>query len=441
MTRSNARRLLAATAAAALALTACGSDDTSTSEPTEGASQPSGDGEATTLTVISFLSPEQFQPLKDAWEAERPDVTIDYQPVPFGDLNAVVQSRVGGGDDSVDVIWVDEPRTASFASQGMLLDLSDHVEVDPAVIDPSFLTPAEFDGGLYTLPIQTSTHLFFYNPDLLAAAGVDEPSTNPAERWTWEDAVAAAEAAQDAGARWGVVFEQGATPYQLLPLPESLGGGPGLTGDDLLEPDLTNDAWVEAMTFFADLHEREVTPRGMGFGETTATFAAGDAAFVVAGPWNLPIFDGQDLPFEYGVAPVPTFADGEDVTPTGSFTVGVNAASQNVDAAVDFVEFVALSETGNAALTEGDPNIPAHAAVRAEYLSSDTFQRGNGGTVADLIQHEITETARSRPVTIGWVQFEEVLGNALEDIRNGQDVVTTLESAEDELRSILERLR
>lgn len=430
---SAGHRALAATAAAALLLSACAAgDDQNDADASEG---------PTTLTVVSFLSPEQFQPLQDAWADARPEVEIDYQPVPFDELNAVVQSRVGGGDTSVDVIWVDEPRTASFASQGMLLDLSDRVEVDPDVIDPSFLTPAQYEGGLYTLPIQTSTHLLFYNPDLLEAAGIEEPGTDPWERWTWEATVEAAEAAQAAGARWGVIFEQGATPYQLLPLPESLGGGPGLTGEDLLEPDLTNDAWIEAMTFFADLHEDGITPRGMGFGETTAAFAAGDAAFVVAGPWNLSIFDDQDLDFSYGVAPVPAFATGEDVTPTGSFTVGVNAASENVDAAVDFVEFVSLTEAGNAALTEGDPNIPAHAEVRADYLASETFARGNGETVGALIEHEITTTARSRPVTVGWVQFEEVLGDALADIRNGQDVRQTLEAAEAQLDSLLERLR
>lgn len=425
-------RSIATVALGAVLLAACGG-----SGDDDGAAA----GEEATLTVLSFLSEEQFAPVAAAWEQARPEVELDYQSVPFDELNAVIQARAGDGQSDVDVLWVDEPRVASLASQDILLDLDDHLEVPDGALDERAEGAGIFDGGRYSLPLQNSTQFLFYNPELLEAAGVELPGTAPEDRLTWEQLREDAEAAQAAGATWGVVFEQGATPYQVLPLVQSLGGSAGLTGDDLLEPDLVSDAWIEGLEYFGALHEDGVSPRGMGFGETTATFAAGDAAFVLAGPWNLGIFDGQDLPFEYGITPQPVFEGGELVTPAGSFHVGVSASTDAVEAAVDFAEFLSIDPAGNAALTEGDPNIPANTEVLADYLGADTFQRGEGATVAELIEHELTETAVSRPVSVGWVPFEEILGLALEDVRNGQDVRSTLESATDQIEAAFARLQ
>ena len=423
---------------------ACGGSDSESSTTTATGSE--GGGTETTaatggdrkISVLTFNSPEQLEPLIAAWSAVNPDVEVEVQAVPFGDLNPVIQSRVGSGDPSVDVYLVDQPRLASLASRDLLLDLTDRVAIPDGVLLDDAVEWSSFDGKLYALPVHTSTQLLFYNPDLLEGAGVDVPSTDPAERWTWEQiAEAGATVQESAGVQWGLLFEQGASPYQVLPLAESLGGGPGLGGDDMLTPALTTPGWIAAMEWWHGVHEDEIMPRGMGFGVTTETFAAGQAPFFLAGPWNIGILDSQELAFEYGVAPHPYFADGDVVTPTGSFSWGVNPAAQNVDDAVAFVEFVSINPAGSAAITEGDPNIPTNIEVLGDYLSQEAFQRGNGGTIGDLIRYEVENTARLRPVSVGYIQYETVVGAALEDIRNGLDVASTLSNAEAELQSAL----
>ena len=176
-----------------LVLSACGSGDEAA--PTDDAAAATEDETASpadvpegqrTIQLLTFNSPEQLQPLIDAWGVDHPDVAIEVQSVPFGELSAVIQSRVGGGDADVDVFLVDQPRLAGLAADGLLADLTDDVEITDGTVLPDALDAAMYDGRLYALPVQTSTQLLFYNPDLLEAAGVDIPTTDPDDRLTWE---------------------------------------------------------------------------------------------------------------------------------------------------------------------------------------------------------------------------------------------------------------
>lgn len=397
---------------------------------------------ARSISVLTFNSPEQMEPLLEAWAEVEPNVAVEVQTVPFGDLNAVIQSRVGTGDSSIDVYLVDQPRLASLASRDLLLDLTDRVSIPDDTLLPDAVAWSSYEDRLFALPVHTSTQLLLFNPDLIDQVGATQPTTDPADRWTWEQVVDVASTVQsETDAEWGLLFEQGSAPYQVLPLPESLDGGPGLTGDDMLTPALTTPGWIEAMDWWRGVHEDGVVPRGMGFGVTTETFAAGEAPFFLAGPWNLGILGSQDLDFEFGVAPHPYFDGGDVVTPTGSFSWGVNPAAENVDDAVRFIEFVSLDPAGSAAITAGDPNIPTNVVALDDYLGQDAFQSGTGGTVGDLIRHELETTTRLRPQSIGYIQFETIVGAALEDIRNGLDVEETLASAEEELDAALATLQ
>jgi multiple sugar transport system substrate-binding protein len=59
--------------------------------------------------------------------------------------------------------------------------------------------------------------VLFYNKDLLQKAGITPPSGDPTGRLTWDQLLADARKAQQAGARWGFCFEQVDRYYQLQP--------------------------------------------------------------------------------------------------------------------------------------------------------------------------------------------------------------------------------
>ncbi|WP_433697389.1 sugar ABC transporter substrate-binding protein [Nocardiopsis sp. CA-288880] len=426
--RKRQRVLASVAGAASLALIAACSP---------GSGDGGGDG------TIQFLGPEDpafFEPLIEAFEASHEGYTVEYTQVPFDQYNSTVQQRLSAGDESIDVYAVDQPRVPWMAAQGLLEDLSDLEDrAREATTEGQYSTGIHQD-RLWALPVWNSTQLMFVNQDALAAADVEGPGTDPSERWTWEQTAEAAEAAQEAGTEWGLLLEQTDFYYQLQPLMESKGGGSGVVGEDMLDQDVANAEWVEAMEWFGATFEDGLSPRGVGTFETSPLFSGGDVAFFVGGPWDLGEFADSDV--DWTVAPMPYFEGGEEVTPSGSWSWGVNPASQAKDAARLFLEYAALDPAGNLASTERQTIIPANTEAAEEYLPRmDALAGDRSAGAADLISYEVANTGVVRPVTVGYAQFEEVMNTAFADIRNGSDAASRLEQAGEQLEDAWAPLR
>ena len=318
---------------------------------------------------------------------------------------------------------------------GLLADLSDQADGLTGVMWPAAVEASSIDGQLYAMPISTSSQLLYYNIDLLEAAGIPLPSMDPEGRMTWEALAEAGAAAQAEGAQYGVVLDQINRYYQLQPLMESAGGGSGVSPNDPLVPDLVNDGWLRAMTYYHDLFDSGLGPRGVPVEQTPDLFANGQTAFFVGGPWWLPRMTGTDG-LRFGIAPHPYFDGGEVVTPTGAWSWGVNPNSEHLEEAVTFVSFASTDPVGSLETARGFPIPPANMAVFDTYYSEGQEVEG----VGELILHELTETARIRPPTRGYIQFEQILGQAFEDIRNGADPATALEQAQSQLERAWSRL-
>lgn len=236
------------------------------------------------------------------------------------------------------------------------------------------------------------------------------------------------------------LLEQVEAYYQLQPLVESLGGGSGITGDDMLTVDVTTDGWVEAMSWYGETFESGLSPRGVGGFQTSAVFTDEKTAFFVGGPWDIGSF-ATNADFNWGVAPHPYFEGGEAVTPTGSWSWGINTASGNKAAAKAFLEYAALNPEGNLLSTETQTIIPANSAAAAEYLPKlEALGGENSAGAADLISYEIDNTAVARPVSVGYVQFESLINQAISDIRNGSDAKSRLEQAQEQIESAWSQL-
>lgn len=412
---------------AVLGLSSCGSDD---------------DGPVT-ISFLGFYGTEGVEPLISAFQEENPNITVEYESVPFGELNQVIQSRLADGGESPDVYIADQPRVAALAAQGFLHDVSDAVGDASSDWVDTALTASQVDGALMALPLNTSTQILYYNKSLLDQAGIAYPSTSPDDRLTWDELVDLARQAQDGGSTWGFQFDQVSRYYQLQPLMESLGGGSGLTGEGNLEPALTNDGWVQAMEFYAGLFaDGGIAPRGMPPEETSGAFAAGDIAFYLGGThWGGIWEAGGGLDFDLGFAPHPYFEGRSVVTPTGALSLGVNPNSPNTEAATTFAAWVTTSATGTDVFLTVDVAPPALTGALPAFIASPPWNRGEGGTTAgQLVEYELANTAVGRPRSVGYIQFEEVMTRAFEDIRNGLDVRETLEGAQSELSDALARV-
>jgi len=431
------RTTLAATsllAAGAIFLAGC-----STSAPNSVPAQGS-DGSGT--GTVNFLGPEDpatFAPVIKAFKAKNPDITINYSQIPFDQLNPTLQQRLGAKDETIDIYTVDQPRLSQLAAQGFLEDLSSLKDQTKAAVPDAQFSVNLYQDKLWALPVWNSTQLLFFNKTALDAAGVQYPSVDPSQRKTWEQIVSDAKAAQAAGTEFGLLLEQVEAYYQLQPLAESAGGGSGITGDDKLTVDVTNDGWKKAMKWYSDTFASGLSPRGVGGFQTSPLFTSGKVAYFVGGPWDVGNFSKTNI--NWGVAPMPYFEGGSKATPTGSWSWGINPASKNKAAAKKFLEFASLDPAGNLATTEASTIIPANSAATEQYLPKLEALGGDKAQgLAKLIAHENTETATPRPVTVGYIQFEEIMGKAFADIRNGSPVDERLKQAAQQITDALKQL-
>ena len=228
--------------------------------------------EDVTINFLHAQNERTYGPVIEAFEKANPGIKVREQRVPFDQLNAQVQARIGAGDDSIDLYGVDEPRVPALAKRGLLMDLSAQKNLVVEKTTPEAVAATSTDGKLYALPQWTSTQLLFYNKDLLAKAGITPPSADPAHRMTWDQLLADAKKVQAAGAKYGVAFEQVDRYYQLQPLFESSGAGSGLTGPGLLTPAVNTEKWVQTMTWARCLRTDRslISSEGRGISTTSS---------------------------------------------------------------------------------------------------------------------------------------------------------------------------
>lgn len=438
--RTPIRWIISPLLAASLLLSACGPTATTQAPATQTpvatqapkATQPPASepttapepAEAITLTwlILEFWNPDQTIA---AYQAEHPNVTIQVEKVGFADLFQQNQIRLGAGDGSPDIVSVDVPLVASYGARGWLYPLDDAFTTeDKQAWVSGALEAGSFDGQLLAAPQHTSTQLLYYNKGLLEAAGITPPGED--ERWTWEQLADAAKQLTHDDV-YGFSWEQTTATYQLLPLAQSLGGEAIGADGFAVEGVINSPEWIEALTFYGNAFNADgYAPKG----DTPVAdqFKAGQLAMFVGGAWNNLVFSWGPPEFEWGVSRMPYFEGGEIVTPTGSWHFGVNARSAHAEEAAAFVRWLSAGE--GAALWWGADSydMPAQTAI------IDTFDTLPAFDAPPLYYMRVAAKEAlvnpiPRPVTVGYLEYEQLLNAAFADIRNGADPTEALNTA------------
>jgi ABC-type glycerol-3-phosphate transport system substrate-binding protein len=406
-----------------------------------GAPQPAG-GEAAPaqeVVTITFLALHDGWP--NVWEdfyEVHPDVKVEADFLPWDAFFEQVQVRLASGSGDPDVYEVDVPLTASYGFREWLVPLDDLFTEDE-INDwiPAAYQAGKYEGELISAPMRTSTQLLYYNKNLLDQAGIEPPGED--ERWTWEQLAEAAKAAtvdsdgDGVPETWGFIWEQIIRIYQLQPMPMSLGGvaigDDGLTVRGIID----SPEWIEAFTYYSNaFNEWRFAPQGEVGWPTDTLFRGGKLAFALAGSWN--ITDNEDADFEWGVSRHPYFEAGEIVTPTGSWHIGINSASTNPEAGAKLVHWSSTMPGVETVWRKAFFDMPAQKSLLEKWMTDPEFDE-RPAYFNRIAANEATVNPQPRPVTPGYLEYEEILGDTFEDIRNGADVSTALGRAVDRIEA------
>lgn len=371
-----------------------------------------------------------------------PGITVSVEKITFENVFNQNQVRLGSGSSDPDIVSVDAPLVASYGHRGWLLPLDDAIpqEQQDNWVD-ALRESGVYDGKLLAPPIMNSTQLLYYNADLFAAAGITPPG--PTDTWTWEQVTdAAQQLAQDTDGDgvidiWGLQFEQANRPYQLLALPESMGapaiGEDGLTVTGIID----SPEWVQAFTWLGDLHNTlNIAPKGrINAGDL---FKNGQLAIFIGGPWNIPQMIATPPAFTWRAAPHPYFEGGEIAVPGDSWHIGVNPNGLHIPETIDFVTWLSSSDAGKF-WYELDGAWPAHKDLLDAVLNapenSDWPNRAFG-VAASEGQYTVP-----RPLSVAYLEYEQLLADAIEDIRNGADVSESLTNAAGRIQTEMDKYR
>lgn len=134
-----------------------------------------------------------LEELAKDFNAANPNITIDFQTIPYGEYFDKLLSALSAGSGP-DVFQIPLTMSQEMIASGRLAPLPDSVitlkQAEEMYI-PWTIELAQKDGQLYGLPTDVQTLVMFINNDLAVAAGLD-PSRPPT---TWAELVAQAEQA------------------------------------------------------------------------------------------------------------------------------------------------------------------------------------------------------------------------------------------------------
>lgn len=378
---------------------------------------------------------------------EETGITVKLEPYPFRQLFQVIEVRMNAKDPAVGGIWVDSPLTASYAVRGYTQPVPDDLftEAELQQFYPATVEIATWDGQLYNVPFENSSQVMYVNKALFEEAGVKPPVMDVEQRWTWEQVVEASQkiqAALNTDAQqdvWGLLFQQTSRPYQMLALPQSLGAGSGVSPDGLtVDGYLNNEGWVKAMQWWYDTHNTwNISPKGTDASESDGLFSAGKVAMLVGGTWSIPGFmeAKEEGRLDFDIVPHPYFQEGQPATATNSWHLAISPYSSNPDAAAKFIKYI-VSADMREKFFKSNGQLVAHRVMSDVIENSPEYSEFPWNSYREIVIYELANTAMPRPTTPFYLEWEDAVAKAFEDIRNGADPKTTL----DQYVSILERV-
>lgn len=417
-------RFLAVGVAAALALTACGDDDSTDDEPA--AEESPGTPEPADIRLW-LNGPDTPQEIRDwliaEFEEQNPGSTLTIEEQEWEGLVERLTTSLGSESETPDVVEVGNTQAPTFTTVGAFSDLTDKLdELGGDDLLPSFVEAGTADGMTSAVPYYAGSSYVFYRKDLLEAAGLEVPTTmdefvdtaialkqanaatpNFSGFWLpgqdWRDGQAFI---WDAGGDWAV--EENGEWQGALSTPESQEGL----------------ALVQRL-----FNEASGAPKDANEADPQVPFCANEIGMMLRPGWVRWSIDNAeigcpDLAPQMGVFPLPG-SDGEPAPVLlGGSNIAISANSQNQELAYNLVKLM-LSDEYQTQMAQAGLT-PAKLSL-APMLGTDEFAQA---------AVDAASNAKLTPAAANWAAVEgsRVLEDLFVDIANGGDIQQLAEEAD-----------
>src|SRR6478736_809046 len=251
----------------------------------------------TTVTIATVNNPAmiELKKLSTKFEAENPDIKLNWVVVEENILRQRVTTDVSTGSGQFDLVFIGLYETPIFAKRGWLKEMG-NIPADYDVDDvfKSIRDGLSYQGKLYALPFYGESSMLMYRKDLLDEKGLKMP-----DQPTYEDIKKFADALTDkAKGIYGITLRGkpgwGENMAYVSTLVNTFGG----TWFDMdWKATIDSPEWKSAISYYVDLMKANGPPGATsnGFNENLTIFATGKAAmWIDATSGAGPLFDPKE---------------------------------------------------------------------------------------------------------------------------------------------------
>jgi len=352
-----------------LAATAC-SSASSGGGGTPGSSAPS----AVTLKFAYMGTTDQqaqWNQLFAQFEQSYPNIQVQAEAINVNDWGAFsdkLSTQIAGGDIP-DVIQIATEGQMRFAASGLLEPLDSYISQDKSTIDeyysdidPKLLTFIQQhgspDGQTYYLPGDFNTMVMWCNTDVVSQAGATLPAAG--QGWTWDQFDQFAKTIHDNTSAYA--FNAADNGYFTGVLPWVLTAGGNVMDSTWTQATFNSQPVIDAATFVQGLVSQGYSPAPGGTFDEFAMAAQDKLACYGGGRWPIIQTRTNNMVSKTQLVPWPS-ENGKQGSPIGWNSYPILKASQNKDAAWDFVKFM-ISKAGSSYFASlGGTIVPARQSV------------------------------------------------------------------------------
>jgi len=416
------------------------------------------DAPITIKVMRQEFSPEINAPIEAAYTAFKeayPNITIEEERVPYGDLAKKVQLYVASGS-APDIMMGSTELASVYAAGEIAVPLNDYFSADFIQdIYPAMRDAATIDGKVMCLAWESNSCFVYFNRDIFKRAGVETPPevTDVDGGWTADQLLDAMRAITEklrkegdqttfgmASSRFGN-RGPGSNYSQLEGMWVRMMGDPNAPKDSPLfktfagisEDGLTASGYldtpeaIQGMKNYQAMFNEGLTPKGV----VVDHYKSGAAAIDFSSMAFANTFRKSGAPFEWGVSPpirgnIP-FASSVADAPF------IYSGSQYIPEAAALLAFL-LNDTNRRAFYDVRGSMPSRKSLTDESPAYKT------DPVAILCAN-VGERAFGSPKSVGWLDYVNAVNPAVKDIALGVDVEERLHSTAAQIDRLLAKYR
>ena len=364
----------------------------------------------------------------------------------FADIEFIPRNDSGGGysdkinasvmsGDLPDVLTVDGPNIATYASNGIIQPLAPLTDEEKGEYLQTIIDQGTYNGELYALGGMESTVGLYCNRDILEKAGVEIPDAK--HPWTFSEFLDVLEKIKPVtdsmkGYALDMTFPIGEeTIFNYAPFFWS--SGQNIVSEDGLQVDGIFNASENVSTI--EYFQKLLAGGYMSQVPISNLFESGRAAFKFCGPWELNTIYTSYPDVNLGVAPyiVGDNWDGGRYAPSGSWAFAASTKTDNIEGATELVKCMTSVESG-IALWKTTKNLPSTFEA---YEKCEEFKNDEN---CKALYDQLREEGHPRPKTPVYPQvstsFQQVLENC---VLNGADPQAELDKAVERIDAKLKR--